>query len=89
MYLIIMEGNYGDINVDNSTCRGYYNIRFSSFPYTLKADLSIYGQIISSGEMLFEGTNSLNQYQFSLLYFSENKSNNTILYLRKIIYWKF
>ena len=50
-----MEGNYGTIDADVSTYHGYYIIRFSSSPYTLQADLSIYGQFISSGEMVCEG----------------------------------
>ena len=56
MYLIIIEGNYGDIDSNYSTCHGYYIIIFSPSSYTLKSDLSIDGQVISSGEMVFEGT---------------------------------
>ena len=56
MYLIIMEGNYGAIDAYGSSCRGYYTIKISSSPYTLQAELSIDGQVISSVEMLFEGT---------------------------------
>ena len=55
-YLIIMEGKYYDINADDSTCHGYYIIKFSSYPYNLQADLSIDGQVISSGENICEGT---------------------------------
>ena len=29
--LIIIEGNYGDIDVDYSACRGYYIIIFYSY----------------------------------------------------------
>ena len=43
MYLIIMEGNYGAIDADDSTCHIYYIMIFSPSPYTLQADLSIYG----------------------------------------------
>ena len=46
--LIIMEENYSDIDADDSTCHGYYNIIFSSSPYTLQADLSMGSQVISS-----------------------------------------
>ena len=35
MSLIIMEGNYGSIDSDCSTCHGYHIIRFTSSPYTL------------------------------------------------------
>ena len=56
MSLIITEGKYGAIDTDDSLCHGYYIINFSSSPYTLQADLSIYGQVISLGEILFEGS---------------------------------
>ena len=52
MSLIIMEGKYGTIHDDDSSCQGYYIIKFSSYPYNLQADLNIYGPVISSGEML-------------------------------------
>ena len=55
MYLIITEGKYGAINTDNYSCHGYYIIEFSSSPYTLQAELSIYGQVISSSKILCEG----------------------------------
>ena len=49
MSLISIEGKYGAIDTDNSSCNGYYIIKFSSSPYTLQADMSIDGQVISSG----------------------------------------
>ena len=55
MYLIIMEGNYGVVDADDSSCHGYYIIKFSSSPYTLQADLIICGQNTSSGEMVRKG----------------------------------
>ena len=54
IYLIIMEGNYGAIDADDSTCHGYYVIRLSSSIYNLQSDFSIDRQIISSGEMVCE-----------------------------------
>ena len=56
MSLIIMEGKYGAIDADNSSCHGYYIIIYFPSPYTLQADLSIDSQVISSGEMVCEGT---------------------------------
>ena len=55
MSLIIMEDNYVAIDSENYTCNGYYIIKFSSCLYTLQADLSIDGQVISSGEIICEG----------------------------------
>ena len=53
--LIIIEGNCGGIDADYYTFRGYYIIRFSSSTYTLWADFIIDGQVIYSGEILYEG----------------------------------
>ena len=55
--LIIVDGNYGYIYANDSTCHGYYIVRFSSYQYTLQVDLSIDGQVISSGSMVCEKTN--------------------------------
>ena len=50
--LIIMEGNYGAIYDDDYTLHGYYIIIFISSPYNLRSEFSIYGQVISSIEMV-------------------------------------
>ena len=36
MYLVIMEGKFGAIDTDDSSCHGYYTIKFSSMSYTLQ-----------------------------------------------------
>ena len=36
MSLVVMEGNYGAIDADDSSLHGYYIIKFSSCPYTLQ-----------------------------------------------------
>ena len=51
-----MEGEYCAIYYDDSSCHGYYIIKFSSSPYTLQLDLSIDVQVISFGEMVCEVT---------------------------------
>ena len=45
--LINAEGKYGAIDADDSSCHGYYIIRFSSSSLIFKADLIIGGQVIS------------------------------------------
>ena len=55
MYLVNIEVEYGAIDTNNSSCHGYYIIRFSSSPYTLQSDLSIDGEVISSNEILCKG----------------------------------
>ena len=54
--LIVVEGDYGDIDAEDFTCHGYYIIKFASSPYTLQTDLNIDGRVIFSGEILCEGT---------------------------------
>ena len=56
MSLIILKVNYVTIDADNAPCQGYYIIRFSSFSYTVQEDINIDGQVLSSSEMVFEGT---------------------------------
>ena len=77
------------ININSSydsLCHGYYIIEFSSSTYTLQADLSIDGKVISSGEMVCEGTYffpmSISSYYYVL---QRTKSIITIFSLRKII----
>ena len=85
-YLIIMEGNYGSVDTDDSSFNGYHIIKFSSSPYTLQAYLSIDGQVISSVEMVFEGTYffpiNINYHYYFL---QKTKSINKIVSLRTII----
>ena len=54
--LIIIEGDYGAIDDDDSTCHCYHIIIFYSSPYILQPDFSVDVQVISSGEMVCEGT---------------------------------
>ena len=39
IYLVILKGNYGAIDADDTSCHGYYIILYSSSPYTLQEDL--------------------------------------------------
>ena len=54
IYLVVMVRKYGAIDADDSSCHGYYIIKFSSSPYTVQADLSIVVQVISYVEMVCE-----------------------------------
>ena len=85
MSLIIMEEKYGAINTDDHSCHGYYIIKFYSYPDTLQSYLSIYGQVVSSGEMVREGTYyfliNINYHYYVL---QITKFINTIVYLDKI-----
>ena len=46
--LIVIQGEYGAIDYDSSTCYGYYIIIFYSPPYNLQVHLNIYGQVPSN-----------------------------------------
>ena len=86
MSLIIMEVKYGDIDDDDYSCRSYYIIKFSSYPYTLQYDLSFDGQVISSGKMVYEGTSFFLINIYSHYYvLQKTKSINKHIYLRTII----
>ena len=84
--LIITKVKYGALDTDDSSCHGCYIIKFYSMPYTLQADLSIDGQVISSGKIVYEGT-----YFFPIsnnyIYYGLQKTKyiNTIFSLRKTI----
>ena len=54
--LINMEGNFEAVDADDYSCHGYCIITFSSSLYTPQEDFSIYGQVISSIEMVCEVT---------------------------------
>ena len=54
MSCIIREVKYGDIYNDDSSCHGYYIIKFSSSPYSLQVDLIIYEKVVSSVKMVRE-----------------------------------
>ena len=49
MSLIIIEGKYGTIYTDDSSCHGYYTIMFYSSPFTFQEDFTIDEQFIPSG----------------------------------------
>ena len=49
MPLIIQKGNYGAIYADDNSFQGSYR-------YTFQEDLNTDGHVISSGEMVYEGS---------------------------------
>ena len=56
MSLIVMEGKYGALDTDHYSHHGYYIIKFYLYQYTIQEEFSIDVQVISSWEILFEGT---------------------------------
>ena len=51
-----MKVNDGDIDADDYTYHFYYIIKFCLSPFTLQSDLSIDGQVMYYGDMVFEVT---------------------------------
>ena len=86
MFLVIMKVKYGAIYTDGSSLCGYHIIKISSYQYNFQSDLSIGGQVISSSEMICDGTCSFPININSCYYIlQKNKSINTIVSLRTII----
>ena len=61
MDLLVQSGMYGAINTADITKNGFYVIQFISEKYTLQNNRTIYGQVISSGELFFKA-----QYLWSI-----------------------
>ena len=51
----ITEGKYCAIDADDYLCHGYYINKNNLSSYTIQADMSIDGQVISSGEIVCKG----------------------------------
>ena len=76
MHLVIVEGKYGSIDSDDSSCHDYSIIKFYLSPYTLQSDLIIDGWVICSGEMLCKGTYLFPININSCYYFLQTKKNS-------------
>ena len=51
MASLVQSGMCGAINTDDTTTNGLYVIQFISEAYTLQNNTTIYGQVISAGEL--------------------------------------
>ena len=54
MASLVQSGMHGAINTDYTTKNVFYVIQFISEAYTLQNNTTIYGQIISAGELVFK-----------------------------------
>ena len=54
MALLVQSVMYGDINTDDTTTNELYIIQFISEAYMLQTNTTIYGQVISDGELAFK-----------------------------------
>ena len=79
--LIIIEENYGVIDSGYSACHSYYIIIFSSYPYTFQEDFNIYVKVVSSGEMVCEGTYIFQLISIIIIIFLQKTNPITQLYL--------
>ena len=51
MASLVQPGMYGAINTDDTTTNGLYVIQFISEAYRIQNNTTIYGQVISAGEL--------------------------------------
>ena len=61
MASLVKSGMYGSINTDDTTRNGFYVIQFISEAYTLQNNTTIYGQVMSAGELVVR-----KQYLYSM-----------------------
>ena len=54
MASLVQSGMYGAIHTDETTANGLYVIQFISEAYTLQNNTTIYGHVISAGELFFK-----------------------------------
>ena len=47
IFFFITKVNYGSIDADDTSCHGFYIIRFSSYIYSLQVDKDVYVQVVS------------------------------------------
>ena len=52
MASLVESGTYGAINTTDTSTNGFYVIMFTSGAYTLQENTTIYGQIITAGELV-------------------------------------
>ena len=53
MASLVQSGGYVAINKTDTATDGFYIIMFTSEAYTLQDNITIYGQIITAGELFF------------------------------------
>ena len=54
MASLVQSGMYSAINTDDTTANGFYVIQLIPEAYRLQNNTTIYGQIISAGEIVFK-----------------------------------
>ena len=54
MASLVQSDMYGAINTDNTTTNGLYVIKLLSDAYTVQNNTTIYGQVISAGELVLK-----------------------------------
>ena len=59
MESLVASGKYGAIKKTDTTTNVFYVIMFTSEEYTLQDNTTIYGQIITAGELVCQSTISL------------------------------
>ena len=78
MASLVESGKYGAINTTDTANNGFYVIMFTSEAYTLQDNTTIYGQIITSGELAVKAQYICSMQVDTNLYWNQNPQQHVI-----------
>ena len=78
MASFVESGKYGTINKTDAATNGFYVIMFTSEAYTLQDNTTIYGQIITSGELAVKAQYICSMQVDTNLYWNQNPQQHVI-----------
>ena len=79
MSSFFLSGVYGAINTDDNTSNGLYVIQFISEACTLQNNTTIYGQVISSGELFIKAQYIYSMQENTNWYWKQQPLQQTII----------
>ena len=87
MASLVQLGMYGDINTDHTTTNGLYVIQFLSDEYTLKNNITIDGQVIYDGKLVFKAQYLCSMHENTNWYWKQQPLQQKIIVpTRKILH---
>ena len=79
MASLVKSDMYGAINTHETTTSGFYVIQLISEAYTLHNIAQIYGQVISSGELVFKAQYICSMQENANWYYKQQSLKQTIM----------
>ena len=79
MASLVQSCMYGYINTDDNTSNGLYLIQLLSEAYTLQNNTTIYGQVISAGELVFKAQYLCSMQENTNWYWKQQPLQHTII----------